>query len=107
MLPLNLALRNSSKLSESPNFSSAYVSSPMLINEIKFSVLGGVGALTTIMKSCSAFGPSFSVILLVSSLETGFSIYQASCFRSLLLIVSPPLLFADGSSENGSYGSSN
>ena len=62
--------------------------------ERRFSVLGVVGALTTMMKSCSAFGPNLRVIRLVSSLETGFSMYQASCSTSLLSIVSTFLLFS-------------
>ena len=45
-----------------------------------------VGDLTTIIKSYSAFGPNFSVILLVSSFDTGFSINQDSYLISLFSI---------------------
>ena len=69
----------------------------------KFSVLFTLGLLTTIMKSYSAFGPSLSVILFVSSFEMGFSMYQDSCLISLLTIVS--LFLSDSlSSTNGSSG---
>jgi len=37
------------------------------------------GAQSTIMNSCSHFGPSFKVIFLVSSLVVGFSMNQQSC----------------------------
>ena len=62
------------------------------------------------MKSCSALGPSLSVILLVSSFEIGFSIYHDSCLISLLTILSlffPLLSAVSGEIENGSSGSEN
>ena len=99
MLLLQLVLRKSSKLSFNPNCSSAYVKSPMLMIDIMFSLFLALGLLTTMMKSCSAFGPSFSVILLVSSLDIGFSMYHASCFISEFTIVS--VLFPELPEERG------
>lgn len=75
--------------------------------ERRFSVLLALGLLTTIMKSCSAFGPSFRVILLVSSLEIGFSMYQASCLISLFTMFSdflPSGSASLGSREKGNSG---
>lgn len=73
--------------------------------ERRFSVLFAFGLLTTIIKSCSAFGPNLRVIRLVSSLEIGFSMYQASCFISeftmLSFFLSSPSF---EESENGSSG---
>lgn len=74
----------------------------MLMIESRFSVLGTLGALTTMMKSYSAFGPSLRVIRLVSSLETGFSMNQASCLTSLFEMVSFSDLSPDDSIEKGS-----
>ena len=107
MLPLNLFFRKSSKLSVTPNFSSAYVSRPMLIIDNMSTVLFAFGDLTTIMKSYSAFGPSFRVIRLVSSFDTGFSMYQASCLISLLTITAPFLSLLSDSRLKGRFGSSN
>jgi hypothetical protein len=77
----------------------------MLIIERRFSVLLAFGLLTTIMKSYSAFGPSFNVILFVSSFEIGFSMYQDSCLISLFTRVSPFLSsLSTASRENGSSG---
>jgi hypothetical protein len=71
----------------------------------KFSDFLALGLLTTIMKSCSALGPSLRVILLVSSLEIGFSMYHASCLISLFTMFSLRLPFSScTSSENGSSG---
>ena len=71
--------------------------------ESRFSVLGTVGARTTIMKSCSALGPSLRVIRFVSSFETGFSMYQASCLVSLLAnLVERLLPWVVGSRSKGS-----
>lgn len=69
----------------------------MLIIESKFSTLRTLfdGLLTTTINSYSALGPSFRVILLVSSLEIGFSIYQASCLNSLLTMLSFPVCYED------------
>lgn len=61
----------------SPNFSSAKDKRPIDIFDSKFAAVHSfnwTGALTTIIKSWSALGPSFKVIFLVSSLDTGFSI---------------------------------
>lgn len=75
----------------------------MFIIESRFSVFFTLGLLTTIMKSYSALGPSFKVILLVNSFEIGFSMYQDSCLISLFTIVS--LFLSDSaSSTNGSSG---
>ena len=82
----------------------------MLIIDIKFSLFFVFGLLTTMMKSCSALGPSFKVILLVSSFEIGFSMYHDSCLISLLTMLS--VLFPSGptlsefstSIEKGSSG---
>ena len=79
----------------------------MLIIDSISMVFFEFGDLTTIMKSCSAFGPSFRVIRLVSSFDTGFSIYQASCLTSLLTIVAPFLSLVSESRLNGRFGSSN
>jgi hypothetical protein len=92
-----------------PNYSSAYVKRPILIIDMRFSLFLAFGLLTTIMKSYSALGPSFRVILLVSSLEIGFSMYQDSCFISLFTILS--FLFPSGPilselSASNEYGSS-
>ena len=76
MFPPNLLLRNSSKVPFWPKRSSAYVKRPMFRIESMFSVFCAEGARTTMMKSCSAFGPNFNVILFVSSFDTGFSTYQ-------------------------------
>jgi len=63
------------------------VSKPTLIIESKFSVLlTWIGLLLTIMKSYYAIGPSLRVIRFVSSLDTGFSMNQASCMYSLFFI---------------------
>jgi hypothetical protein len=57
------------------------------------------------MKSCSALGPNFRVILLVSSLEMGFSMYHASCLISLFTMLSFFLLLSlSGSIEKGNSG---
>jgi len=59
------------------------------------------------IKSCSAFGPNFNVILLVNSLEIGFSIYHDSCLTSLFTMLSPvflPFSVASSVIENGSSG---
>jgi hypothetical protein len=82
----------------------------MLIIDSKFSLFLVLGLLTTIMKSCSALGPNFNVILFVNSLEIGFSMYQDSCFISLLTMLSGFLLLLPesdvsfGSKVNGSSG---
>jgi hypothetical protein len=75
----------------------------------RFSVFFAFGDLTTMIKSYSAFGPSLSVILLVSSFEIGFSIYQDSCLISLLTMISffldaSPGIGSSGSIENGNSG---
>lgn len=104
---LYLCFKKSSKLSLTPNYSSAYVSTPILMIERRFSVFLAFGDLTTIMKSYSAFGPSFKVILLVNSLEIGFSMYQDSCLISLFTIVSdflPEQSKASGSILKGNSG---
>jgi hypothetical protein len=56
--------------------------------DARFSVLLAFGDLTTMIKSCSALGPSFRVIRLVSSFEIGFSMNQASCLISEFTMVS-------------------
>jgi hypothetical protein len=77
----------------------------MFISESKFSLFLVLGLLTTTMKSCSALGPNFRVILLVSSFDMGFSMYQDSCLISLLTILSVFLpLHSSSSSWNGSSG---
>lgn len=78
----------------------------MLIIDNRFSLLLAFGLLTTMMKSCSALGPSLRVILLVSSFEIGFSMYQDSCFISLLTMFSLFLPFSatSASMTNGSSG---
>lgn len=75
----------------------------MLIIDSRFSVFLTLGLLTTIMKSCSAFGPSLRVILLVSSFEIGFSIYHDSCLISLLTMESV-FLSESASRAKGSSG---
>jgi hypothetical protein len=65
----------------------------MLIKESMFWHFLILGLRTTIMKSYSAFGPNLSVILLVSSLDIGFSINHDSCLISLLTILSFVLIF--------------
>lgn len=74
--------------------------------ERRFSVLLAFGDLTTIMKSYSALGPSFRVILFVSSFDMGFSIYQDSCLISEFTMFSDFLPFStsSGSSTNGNSG---
>lgn len=74
--------------------------------ERRFSVFLAFGDLTTMIKSCSAFGPNFNVILLVSSLEMGFSMYQDSCLISELTMLSDffPFSAISGLSTNGSSG---
>jgi hypothetical protein len=69
----------------------------MLIIESKFSTLRTLfdGLLTTTINSYSALGPSLRVILFVSSLEIGFSMYQASCLNSLLTMLSLPVCYED------------
>jgi hypothetical protein len=67
--------------------------------DTRFSVLFAFGDLTTMIKSCSALGPSLRVILLVSSLEMGFSMNQASCFISEFTMVSDFLPSASGPSS--------
>ena len=79
----------------------------MLIIDSMSTVLFAFGDLTTIMKSYSAFGPSFRVIRLVSSFDTGFSMYQASCLISLLTITAPFLSLLSESRLKGRFGSSN
>ena len=71
-----------------------------------FSVFLALGDLTTIMKSYSAFGPNFRVILFVSSFEMGFSMYQDSCLISEFTMFSDFLPFSasSGSSTNGNSG---
>jgi len=78
--------RKSSKLCLTPKHSSSYVNKPILIMESMFSDLFIWGDLTTMIKSYSAFGPSLSVILFVSSFDTGFSMNHDSYFISLLTI---------------------
>ena len=107
MLPLNLCFKKSSKLSLTPNYSSAYVSKPILIIDSMSTLLFALGDLTTMMKSYSAFGPSLSVIRLVSSFDTGFSMYQASCLISLFTITAPFLSLASDSRLKGKLGLSN
>lgn len=82
------------------------MSKPRLIIDNKFSDFFAVGALTTIIKSYSAFGPSLSVIRLVSSLVTGFSMYQDSYLISLLITDSENLSFdlSDSYNLKGSSG---
>lgn len=77
----------------------------MFIIDKRFSLFFAFGLLTTMMKSYSAFGPNLRVILLVSSLEMGFSMYQASCLISLFTMVSC-FLSSDSAAaiENGSSG---
>ena len=80
----------------------------MLIIESIFSCLLAYGLLTTTMKSYSALGPNFRVILLVNSFEMGFSIYQASCFISLFTMLSLYFPLESGPSRtNGSSGCPN
>ena len=107
MLPLNLCFKKSSKLSLTPNYSSAYVSKPILIIDSMSTLLFALGDLTTMMKSYSAFGPSLSVIRLVSSFDTGFSMYQASCLISLFTITAPFLSLVSDSRLKGKVGLSN
>jgi hypothetical protein len=65
--------------------------------ESKFSERLVLGALTTTIKSCSAFGPSFKVMRFVNSLETGFSMNQDSYLTSLLTTESVCFLSASNS----------
>ena len=82
---LYLYFRKFSKLCLTPNYSPLQVRRPTFIIESIFSTfLTCIGLRFTIMKSCQAKGPNLSVILLVSSLETGFSMNHASCTYSLL-----------------------
>ena len=78
----------------------------MFIIDNRFSLFLAFGLRTTIMKSYSALGPSFRVILLVSSLEIGFSINQDSCLISLFTIFSVflPFSMVSGSIWKGSSG---
>jgi hypothetical protein len=77
----------------------------MLIIDKRFSVFLAFGLLTTIMKSYSALGPSFKVILLVSSFEIGFSMYHDSCLISLFTMFSPFLVsLVSPSRQNGRSG---
>lgn len=78
----------------------------MLIMDKRFSHLRELGLLTTIMKSCSAFGPNLRVILLVSSFEIGFSMNQASCLISLFTMLSDffPFSQESASREKGRSG---
>jgi hypothetical protein len=64
-----------------------------------------LGALTTTMKSYSAFGPSFKVMRFVNSLDTGFSMNHDSYLTSLLTTESDCFLPASKSlSLNGKSG---
>lgn len=76
----------------------------MLMIDKRFSVFLVLGLLTTMMKSYSALGPNFRVILLVSSLEMGFSIYHDSCLISLFTMLSFFLPDSSESIEKGSSG---
>lgn len=55
------------------------------------------GLRTTMMNSCSALGPSLSVMRFVSSLEIGFSMNQLSCLTSELTSWSLPESSGKGS----------
>ena len=80
-------LKKFSKLCLTPNCSPLYVNKPTLIIDSKFSgFLIEVGLLFTMMKSYCAIGPNLRVILLVNSLDTGFSMNQASWIYSLFLM---------------------
>lgn len=76
----------------------------MFIIERRFSLLFVLGLLTTMIKSCSALGPNLRVIRLVSSLDMGFSMYQASCLISEFTMLSDYFLESSFSRENGSSG---
>lgn len=76
----------------------------MLMIDRRFSLFLAFGLLTTIIKSYSALGPNLRVILLVSSLEMGFSMYQASCLISLFTMVSYFLSDSSAAIENGNSG---